>query len=831
MILYLKLVCNSQFSFNLLLDKIPYIYAFGNGGNGKLGINSFENINQPISLSFFSNIKINHISCGLSVSLALDIYGIVYQWGSYYYPYSLNEFTKTREFKRGNEAYPRMVESLMNEVIIKIGTGANHFLVINENGNIFTWGEGLDGQLGHGVLDNEYYPRQIKSENIEKIKFIDVMGGISHSIGVTKEGYVFGWGSNMKNQLNFYNKNKHFLTPILIPLYEQIGFYNPEDYNEISNSNKNSFANIEFTEVSSDINDLFRIRIITCGSWYTICVSEKSDYIFVFGNSIKRLLRIDYFHINKLKIDGLQSSSHEILIRSGINLYVIRFFDDKLNNNIKVSSPIKVQLPSNILYEKVFFGDDYLIIKDQINRLLLYSKSNRNFIYNDNKNEYQFINPTSYILTNEVKGSLKNVFFGKTHFFFTVNNEIIDELPSDIKLYPSFKENNHKSYKNLYTNTIFLKRIYTDDMIISFHQGNDEYIIPKINTYNRLLILISLLEESYIEKSRIFKKDKTDILYIQEYLIELNKELKDNTKSLYTLSLYNRLLELEIQKIDIMFSKLENKEGDNNEYIQKSLYDTYNNLIIGNINREINNNMKNLIREMNELGEEREDIGNNISENIDNDYINLNNDVVIKENIQKTIEIILSNNKTDYKDKRYEINNNINKIKCILVKDLEDYLIENPSFSRKIKIKYKNIQKNLPDILGNISILFKESSIPIQIPEYYFISEETFIKITELFSFQSITISLNELISILDIAEYLKIEKLIILIESILESLLSYENIRTLIQISKDYEMNNLKRKIILYISENFLEIKNSIDLRMLPFDYKQEVRLLLNKE
>lgn len=64
---------------------------------------------------------------------------------------------------------------------------------------MFSWGEGLAGQLGHGFKNNELYPRQI--ESLKGFYVTDAAAGAEHSIAVLEDGSLFGWGSNNFDQL------------------------------------------------------------------------------------------------------------------------------------------------------------------------------------------------------------------------------------------------------------------------------------------------------------------------------------------------------------------------------------------------------------------------------------------------------------------------------------------------------------------------------------------------------------------------------------------------------------------------------------------------------
>jgi alpha-tubulin suppressor-like RCC1 family protein len=45
---------------------------------------------------------------------------------------------------------PKMLQSLMTEFIIDIKAGSGHSLALNDEGQVFAWGDGQAGQLGLG---------------------------------------------------------------------------------------------------------------------------------------------------------------------------------------------------------------------------------------------------------------------------------------------------------------------------------------------------------------------------------------------------------------------------------------------------------------------------------------------------------------------------------------------------------------------------------------------------------------------------------------------------------------------------------------------------------
>lgn len=54
---------------------------FGNGCNGQMGCGYRAKVRSPLNISFFNNIIVTQISLGAFHSLALDDTGNVYSWG------------------------------------------------------------------------------------------------------------------------------------------------------------------------------------------------------------------------------------------------------------------------------------------------------------------------------------------------------------------------------------------------------------------------------------------------------------------------------------------------------------------------------------------------------------------------------------------------------------------------------------------------------------------------------------------------------------------------------------------------------------------------------
>jgi hypothetical protein len=94
---------------------------------------------------------------------------------------------------------PKQVKALGNKVIVDVGCGENHTIALTCDGEVFTWGSGQYGQLGHG--DNVRQSLPVKVSIFDDKVVVQVCAGRKHSMILTKTGSIYVWGSNEFGQL------------------------------------------------------------------------------------------------------------------------------------------------------------------------------------------------------------------------------------------------------------------------------------------------------------------------------------------------------------------------------------------------------------------------------------------------------------------------------------------------------------------------------------------------------------------------------------------------------------------------------------------------------
>lgn len=98
--------------------------------------------------------------------------------------------------------------------------GQNHGAILCENGRVFTFGEGNNGELGTNGTGNSNNPTQVVGLNatgfLDDVKQVDAGSG-SFVIALDCQDEVYIWGDNTENQLAQPNSVSESLVPIKVP--------------------------------------------------------------------------------------------------------------------------------------------------------------------------------------------------------------------------------------------------------------------------------------------------------------------------------------------------------------------------------------------------------------------------------------------------------------------------------------------------------------------------------------------------------------------------------------------------------------------------------------
>ncbi|KAA0039422.1 ultraviolet-B receptor UVR8 isoform X1 [Cucumis melo var. makuwa] len=154
--------------------------------------------------AFTPQTIIRQVSCGAVHVVALSDDGQLQAWG--YNEYGQLGRGVTSEGLQGARiinAYAKFLDEAPELVkITKMSCGEYHSAAISENGEVYTWGLGSMGQLGHCSLqsaDKELIPRRVVA--LEGICVKDIACGGVHTCAITQGGSLYAWGGGQVGQL------------------------------------------------------------------------------------------------------------------------------------------------------------------------------------------------------------------------------------------------------------------------------------------------------------------------------------------------------------------------------------------------------------------------------------------------------------------------------------------------------------------------------------------------------------------------------------------------------------------------------------------------------
>ncbi|THG07190.1 hypothetical protein TEA_003712 [Camellia sinensis var. sinensis] len=159
------------------------------------------------------NQLIRQVSCGAVHVVALSEDGLLQAWGYNEYGQLGRGVTcEGRQGARVISAYAKFLDEAPELVkIIQVSCGEYHTAAISENGEVYTWGLGSMGQLGHCSLqsgDKELLPRRVVA--LDGIFIKDVACGGVHTCAVTEKGALYAWGGGQAGQLGLGPQNGFF---------------------------------------------------------------------------------------------------------------------------------------------------------------------------------------------------------------------------------------------------------------------------------------------------------------------------------------------------------------------------------------------------------------------------------------------------------------------------------------------------------------------------------------------------------------------------------------------------------------------------------------------
>ncbi len=236
------------------IDDAGNLYTAGDNSRGqlarKLGSYVFK---DSVLTKVSTSAKIIDVALGADHIVVLDENGDVWTAGcNGYGALGIDE-------NAGKNYYGTQIETLRKVTVgdgsVKIkavAAGQYHTILIDENGGVWTAGYNSDGQLGKSENINSGTPNKVfeKAEGLDNVKIVAASGGTSHTVLLDENGNVWTAGNNV---------------------YDELG----------RQTEKN--VDSKFEKVTDGISGV-KITAIAAGSSYTVLLDENGN-VWTVGNN------------------------------------------------------------------------------------------------------------------------------------------------------------------------------------------------------------------------------------------------------------------------------------------------------------------------------------------------------------------------------------------------------------------------------------------------------------------------------------------------------------------------------------------------------------------
>ncbi|XP_062113478.1 uncharacterized protein LOC133824571 isoform X2 [Humulus lupulus] len=183
---------------------VTEVFSWGSGVNYQLGTGNAHLQKLPCKVDSLHDSLIKLVSAAKFHSVAVTARGEVFTWG---FGRGGRLGHPDFDIHSGQAAVitPRQVISGLGSRRVKAVAAAKHHTVVStEGGEVFTWGSNREGQLGYTSVDTQPTPRRVSSL---RSKIVAVAAANKHTAVISEAGEVFTWGCNREGQLGYGTSN------------------------------------------------------------------------------------------------------------------------------------------------------------------------------------------------------------------------------------------------------------------------------------------------------------------------------------------------------------------------------------------------------------------------------------------------------------------------------------------------------------------------------------------------------------------------------------------------------------------------------------------------
>ena len=201
------IACGYNYSYAIGVDGT--CWSWGSGAHGVLGHGDSSDYIQPTRVKVPRDDAVSFVTCGYSHAAVISGAGGLMTVG-----YGADgALGLGKEGGKVDKNTLQLVRTLSNSVVVQVscslGERHSHTLACNSDGDVYSWGDGYKGKLGHNDQEPRDIPTKIDPSVFGSEFVIGVACGGIHSAAVTREGSVFTWGCGSDGRLGHPEAKGH----------------------------------------------------------------------------------------------------------------------------------------------------------------------------------------------------------------------------------------------------------------------------------------------------------------------------------------------------------------------------------------------------------------------------------------------------------------------------------------------------------------------------------------------------------------------------------------------------------------------------------------------
>ena len=214
---------SSGFDHTVVICRDGSVKTFGRGTEGRLGVmdgdgeDSNRHVYTPEAVSIQGE-RFVAAGAGLVHTALVTDKGELYTYG-----FSGNGrlgHSSSYEDESSCSVSPRKVGGLEGKRVVQAVAGWSHTVVLTSDGEVYTCGLGINGQLGHGDDNDEFTLKRVEALVFKGDPIVQVSAGYTHTAALTYSGKMYTFGYGYQGQLGHGTFNDE-LKPVLVQHLEE----------------------------------------------------------------------------------------------------------------------------------------------------------------------------------------------------------------------------------------------------------------------------------------------------------------------------------------------------------------------------------------------------------------------------------------------------------------------------------------------------------------------------------------------------------------------------------------------------------------------------------